>query len=823
MSVAFILNPGYNTINNIHHTFWDVDGDAIKNSSLTQALEVSTSVTAPSHVVTGGTDPAQFYMLDATTLATDAPIFKMPIGQAPTFQSDLIGEFTADAGISVQSDMTFEVDSVKHSITGVDELTCGTLHYTTLDPAIPSDASAWSTFPATQDVDLAGNTLTSSTDLIKLNKDTTISKPIDTIFTVSATDSTSANLGSSITCNAGSDTESYSQLLLTCNSGKQDSKSASGFFNSAGSGVITSGNNRDIVLESGDPDYEFTSNIRLAYSGSKKAYTINKDGALNFNTDWNGTSPIIEGSFGTAGQIIASQGSALPPQWVAAPTASAWSEYPAIADVDFNGFHIKGGAGEIVSDSNMRILKESPQFNLYTDSQENDSYAFIGAGVGVTDHPSGFACKANSYNQSSKPNTGFTDLKGAGVMTASSGQDLVLATGDASDDFTAGNTRITYKGGKKAYTQNFDGALSFNSDWNGTGAIIEGSFGTAGQVVQSNGSADAPSWVSLPVVSSSQYVYYVSKDGTVDAVGDVNHPLSTIQAAITLGQADYPRQVVILIAPGVYTETLSITLPNITLSGYSISQQQNLMTHIVGSVGVSCSASQDLFYSQVCFQNLQISGLLYDNSSVVHTLNIEGCRISANGAVFAQLSTADNRTRLSRCTILQSSTTASTDPILKFSSGLITLSLLDVTARNNAPVLQFDGSAKLQACGLCTFDSTTTSATAAPIVYIAPTSAAGYTYAFGYNSFSYSSLVPRAFSSGKNCGISCESGTGHPTLIITYNAFNLLLCDATCFVVQDVKKADAAAYTDIRFFSNSSTYLATGIDSTHKTTLAAVA
>jgi hypothetical protein len=166
MSVAFILNPGYNTISNVHHTFWDLDGDAIKNSSLTQALEVSTSVSAPSHVVTGGTDPAQFYMLDATTLATDAPIFKAPVLQGPTFQSDLIGEFTAAAGISVQSDMTFEVDTVKHSITGVDELTCGTLHYTTLDPAIvPGDASTWSEYPATQAVDMVSYNSVSYTHL----------------------------------------------------------------------------------------------------------------------------------------------------------------------------------------------------------------------------------------------------------------------------------------------------------------------------------------------------------------------------------------------------------------------------------------------------------------------------------------------------------------------------------------------------------------------------------------------------------------------------------------------------------------------------------
>jgi hypothetical protein len=584
----------------------------------------------------------------------------------------------------------------------------------------------------------------------------------------------------------------------------------------------------NLVSNGGDLCIIPKDNLQLTYgvTNRDKAITINSSGALAFDTDFNGTDPVIPGSFGTAGQIVASRGSALPPQWVAAPTASNWSTYAATSNVDLVSNTLTSSTNLIKLNKDTTISK--PLNTTFTVTASDSTSANGGslivctAGSDPTSYAQ-FAMQCNSGKQDVKEPGGFLYTAGAGTMSSGDSRELIFQGGAGSNIVNASNIRFAYSASKKAYTINKEGALNFDADWNGSNPVIEGSFGTVGQIIASQGDALPPHWIDIPSTTSSQYVYYVSKDGTVGAAGDVNHPLSTIQAAITLGQAAYPRQVVILIAPGVYTETLSITLPNITLSGYSISQQQNLMTQIVGSVGVSCSASQDLFYSQVCFQNLQISGLLFDNSSVVHTLNVEGCRISANGAVFAQLSTADNRTRLTRCTILQSSTTASTDPILKFSSGLITLSLLDVTARNNAPVLQFDGSAKLQACGLCTFESTTTSATAAPIVYIAPTSAAGYTYAFGYNSFSYSSLVPRAFSSGKNCGIACEAGTGHPTLIITYNAFNLLLCDATCFVVQDVKKADAAAYTDIRFFSNSSTYLATGIDSTHKTTLAAVA
>lgn len=804
MSVAFLLKPNYNTINNVHHDFYDVEADNIKNSSLNQALEVSTSVKAPVHVV-GDT-----HTISSTAggIITDAPQFEIPIVISSQVNTDTLLPNLSTTGISVQADLVLD----DRNITGVDELTCGTLHYTTLDPAIPSDASAWSTFPATQDVDLSTFALTGTYSLVNIKGSVIADIPTGNIVNQTSTDDASSYAYIRV-ASAQSDIDKTASLNIHV-MGADYTKETSFETLPRSSNLVSYGG--DICLIPKD-------NLQLTYgiTNRDKAITINSSGALAFDTDFNGTNPVIPGSFGTAGQIVASQGDALPPQWVDAPTPgdpSTWSDYPAIAAIETANFAIKNTIGQSVDIIAPRLNftnAGNTELFIHANTDTGDRNAMIHFQNGADNEAASFG-----YIIQNKPGVagGLGYLSEPYALNVVSGDncDLVLTAGINASK----NIRLAYDR-SKAFTINPKGALAFDSEFFSVEQNI-GNFGTAGQIIASQGDALPPHWIDIPPTTSSQYVYYVSKDGAVGATGDVNHPLSTIQAAITLGQAAYPRQVVILIAPGVYTETLSITLPNITLSGYSISQQQNLMTQIVGSVGVSCSASQDLFYSQVCFQNLQISGLLYDNSSVVHTLNIEGCRISSNGAVFAQLSTADNRTRLTRCTILQSSTTASTDPILKFSSGLITLSLLDVTARNNAPVLQFDGSAKMQACGLCTFESTTTSATAAPIVYIAPTSAAGYTYAFGYNSFSYSSLVPRAFSSGKNCGIVCEAGTGHPTLIITYNTFNLLLCDATCFVVQDVKKADAAAYTDIRFFSNSSTYLATGIDSTHKTTLAAV-
>jgi hypothetical protein len=685
MSVAFILNPGYNTINNVHHTFWDQQGNAIANSSLTQALEVSTSVSAPSHVITGGTDPAQFYMLDATTLATDAPIFKTPVLQAPTAFSDLVGEFTAAGGVSFQNDIHMTYDTVAHDIDGVGTLTCDTLKYTTLDPAItPGDPSTWSQYPALSDVNLFGNRL--------LNTESNTIEVITEILKVSNATATS-----------------YSSLLLTVS---PSSDTGMGALSAYKAGISLSdflAGPGYTVLEASTGDLVLTSDAnktRLAYNNNANAFTINQLGALAFDSRVD-FGIVVDGEYGTAGQLLSSNGSAAPPSWVTVAPASDWALYNAVATVK-------------MADNNI----------------ENCS-----------------------------------TISSTVVETST-------LTGQSGGDIDAQYTLI-----KNLKT------------------------------------------------SSASNVFYVGKNGdNWVGSGSVTQPLDTITEAVLRAYQLYPQQCVVLIAPGVYTENLIILTPNVTLVGYAPSANQNKLTQIVGTISIECNTSQDLFYSQIGLFNLQVSGSIIDTSSAVHSLNIEQCRLSNNGRIFWQNSSADNRTRLERVVLLNSAATAGTDPLMCFSSGMATLNLLEVTSKDNAPVLQFDGSATLNTCTLCNFSSTTTSATAAPICYIAITNGgtAPFTqkgFAFAYCAFTYSAAVARAFSSGKNCGIVTDSITGNINLIITYNAFNLLLCDATCFVVSDINKNTPSKASTVRFFSNLSTYLATSIDTllANKTTFAAVA
>ena len=976
MSVAFILNPGYNTINNVHHTFWNQDEDNIKNESLNPVLAVATSLSAPSHIVTGGTTPAQLYMSDAITLSTDAPQFKAPILQAPSAELQEVTELVPDTGITFLNDAHFTsgtgVDEVIRDIDGVGTLTCSTLKYTTLDPPVSGgDPSTWSEYPATQDVDLVSNNLTSSTDLINLNKDTTISKPINTIFTVSASDSTSANSGALITCTAGGDATSYSQFAMFCNSGKQDAKEPSGFSYTAGAGTMSSADGRDLIFQSGSSNTATTSNIRFAYSESKKAYTINKDGALNFNADWNGTSPIIEGSYGTSGQIIQSNGSSAAPSWVDAPTASNWSTYAATSSINTANNSITNASGSevTISSPNTTIINNgstelfikanndavstavlhfqsgadpeaavsgyiymnpssppsggSSTFtnlpNSFSVSSGGTSDLVLSAGgyyptnchisyavnQAYTVNPSGaLAFNSSNYglftlgnfgtvgqviqsNGSSAPPTwvdaptasnwstydatsdvdlaGYsltdttgpvkankqlqitnTDNKQAKLIsilspindtsvngaisintnTGFAGQNIAqfasIPVGATSTNFAArsgvvvsttdgdasivpiggsGSVRLGYSSGTKAVTVNSNGALAFNSSYSGS-VMTEGSFGSSGSVLASASSSSPPTWSDVnTLINQTDNVLYVAKNGLDTNKGNISFQKLTIQSAINTATSLYPQQVVILVAPGVYSESLSITRPNITLLGYSPSSQQNLLTQIAGNISIACTASQDLYYSQVCIANLLVSGSIIDTSTVVHTLNIEACRIAANGQVFAQTSSADNRTRLVKCTLLQAALTADVNPMMLFTSGSILLNQLDVTAKNNCNLVKFNGTAILPTCALCTFTSDSASTVAEPIVLLAPTNGANKPFTFGYNAFIYSSYAPK-LSHPESAGICVSSGTGRPYITVAYNSFALAGTDATNYAIYDTGYNTATAGYYFYFSNN---------------------
>lgn len=120
--------------------------------------------------------------------------------------------------------------------------------------------------------------------------------------------------------------------------------------------------------------------------------------------------------------------------------------------------------------------------------------------------------------------------------------------------------------------------------------------GSSGQVLTSQGAGAAPIWTT-PIASastgSSINVVYVAKNGSDASVsGSINSPFLTIQGAINYIESKRPsvfandQDVVVAVAPGVYSEDITFTKPFINVMGY-VPTQYSKATQLRGLVNIN--------------------------------------------------------------------------------------------------------------------------------------------------------------------------------------------------------------------------------------------
>ena len=206
------------------------------------------------------------------------------------------------------------------------------------DAGAQADVSRWATFPAVQDVDLSGNALVGASD-ISTNILTADEAGISTFLDVGTRTTTQ-----DLTVNSGT-------ILLVDPSGSQ-------------------------VLQAVGTD--------LFYDGQRLA----RAGEIPNLADW-ATFPAVQdvdvsgnslrlikeltdvsGAFGTAGQLLSSNGSQI--AWVPAPTPEQWATFPAVQDVDVSGNSLLlvkeltdvsgqfGTAGQLLSSTGAQVAWVTP-------------------------------------------------------------------------------------------------------------------------------------------------------------------------------------------------------------------------------------------------------------------------------------------------------------------------------------------------------------------------------------------------------------------------------------------------------------------------------
>ena len=166
----------------------------------------------------------------------------------------------------------------------------------------------------------------------------------------------------------------------------------------------------------------------------------------------------------------------------------------------------------------------------------------------------------------------------------------------------------------------------------------------------------------------------------------------------------------------------------------------------------------------------------------MHSLNIEQCSVSNNGRIFWQNSSGNNRTTLEQVVFTQpsgSTGSTGTHPLLCFTSGVATLSMLHVTGKDNAPLLQFEETGTLESCAFCKFESGTAEAAAQPIIKIK----AGNSRAYPLDTVPLATPTPSRKVTLLILILAYHAKLypDHPALTVAYNTFNLSGCNSSCY------------------------------------------
>lgn len=590
-----------------------------------------------------------------------------------------------------------------------------------------ADASTWSTFPATQDVDMDFNSLT-DVQLLQAREG-----EVTGIENFTYID----NLGTNID--------------VQCDLTIADTKS-----------LITS-NIKSLTQASNDPVL-VSSNLAVAptflvQTDGIKSQTpsggIEVQSALNFMggagtiTNIDVLSTINEGAGGD-GQVLTSVDGLT--TWANPVTASNWSTYDASTNVDMANYNIEN-AGTV--DANILIAP---------------IISSTGGSLTVTDGSLSIKSGANTTFQIESG--GLFQIRGNG------GQFFMYDTSDS------------------------------------TATILAS---TASNFFNSNNQANMTGWGTIssqrlnPVVVNEN-TYYVSPHGIDggNTVGSFEYPFQTIQFALGVTEAltavDNEYRYIKVMA-GTYSGAITIT-KKVYLQGQANTPfEAGVGCQISGAITVTIDDSTStLFNNGVYISGFLIGSVVTFDSSVDSMLNIDNCYIytpdNASGrGVYFNPSATNGRLRITNTQIVSGGVDG-LEPLVELTkSGSLIMNNCIINSKGVQNCLKFSGTATCDTVNYVKFESDTSSASASPIVEITSTNSASH--AFANCGFIYGSSTSKTANANAS-GILCNSASGNPSVVSTYNTFILAGTNGSNYAIQDLKAGTANVMVCL-FYMNGAT------------------
>jgi hypothetical protein len=311
-------------------------------------------------------------------------------------------------------------------------------------------------------------------------------------------------------------------------------------------------------------------------------------------------------------------------------------------------------------------------------------------------------------------------------------------------------------------------------------------------------SCDSLNTNNLTITNNIPNVYYVSPLGN-DTTGDGSYlrPFLTIQHTLTITEAITTQNgtyCYIKVMQGSYTGDINITR-KVYIQGLGASPfEASVGCSISGAVNIDLGTTGGgMFNNAVNLSGLLLSSVVTYSSSYDGMLNIENCYIYTNddnvgwGIYFNPVST-DGRLRITNTQIISGGVDGVEPLISIFKASSLIMNNCQITAKGIQNCLRFSSTATCDTINFCKFTNTSASASVPAIVEITSTNSASH--AFSNCGFIYSSSTDKSGNANAS-GILCNSSSGNPTVINTYNQFFLTGTTSANYAVQDLKHATA--------------------------------
>ena len=544
----------------------------------------------------------------------------------------------------------------------------------------------------------------------------------------------------------------------------------------------------------------------------------------------------LSNSYGTAGQVLKTDGAACYWATDSQGDASQWATYQAVQDVDMNDKNLSNVAEISSSGTNITTFKSQVQIQNYLDLT---SYGLTALGS-ISTSANGLGT-AGQVLKTDGVNVSWEDDVAGNVSqwaTFEAVQDVDVNDNNLANVASVESQSIVLQNPLK--TEQINITYGFSQCEPSISALVVSDPNQEYAYISTNGNIEAlntmntqtfgvlnptnltgaylgrlsnlgdntGSYLKTDIINlkrRSNKLLYVSSatSGGVFEDGQVLTPFSTIQKALDYINTNYDGTFYyIQLQNGVYSESFTITKKCFIQGLGKSTYEDGVGCQITGTITVNIPTTGDMFNTCFNLSGVLLSGYINNISNGDTCVNLRDVYIYSSNSSILHNPSGQSRLRIQDC-YFNSVNTSSTDPLLDIRSGsYLFMSNTQFNAKGLQSCMAFSGSSNCDTVSNCKFECSSVSASVLPIVLVSGTTSA--TYTFVNCGFLYSSTTDKSSNVGAS-GIYNATSAGNNRIVSLYNSFFLLGTDTTNnYAIKDQEYGTVKAMAVIYFMCGAS-------------------